>query len=415
MKILVYDPFSGISGDMHMGAMVDLGVPQEYLLESLEALSLEGWSVRFQKDRRSGMTGTRAIVEIKGEEDSHGHTHVHRGLEDIRRIVEESSLTEKVKERSMRMFQLIAEAEAHVHGTDIEKVLFHEVGAVDSILDIVAAAAAIEYLEPDRILSFPPELGGGFVRCAHGLIPVPAPATARILEGLPTLRGAVQKETTTPTGAAILKANVDEFIERASFRVTSTGYGAGSRELRIPNLLRVYLAEEKRETAGDLSIRPPIVSKGSLQRSSPVPPDAVEIDAVMLECNIDDMNPELYDHALKRLYQAGVKEAYITPVQMKKNRPGTVLTVMSVPDELERVKMIMFQETTTAGIREYPVRQTMLERSFETVHTPYGAVRVKKLYYNGRCISKKPEYEEVRALAESQGIPLREIYRSIER
>ncbi len=406
MKTLVYDPFSGISGDMHMGAMVELGVPQEYLLESLEALSLKGWKVSFRREQRGSMTGTRAIVEVEehaevsGHGESHEHGHKHRGLKEIRRIIEDSSLLEGTKRRSMRMFETIAEAEAKVHGMNVDEIHFHEVGALDSIIDIVAAAAAIEYLAPERIISLPPELGGGFVECAHGLIPVPAPATVNILEGVPSKRGAVQKETTTPTGAAILKANVDEFIETASYRTVSTGYGVGSRELKIPNLLRTFIAESG---SGGENTKEPQAE----------PSDAEVTEAVMMECNIDDMNPELYDHVLGLLYRAGAKEAYITPVQMKKNRPGTVLTVMSAHSQRERIQRILFLETTSAGIREYSVRQTMLNRSFDTVETPYGAVRVKHFYYDGECISKKPEYDDVRELAEKHAVPLRTVYGSI--
>jgi hypothetical protein len=409
MKVLVYDPFSGISGDMHMGAMVDLGVPEEYIIETLEALSIPGWSVHFRKEQRGGMAGTRAIVEVEGDAhdhnhehehgQSHAHSHEHRGLKEISEIVEKSSLPKGIKTRSMDMFKVVAEAEAIVHGMPIEEVHFHEVGAIDSIIDIVAAAAAIEYLKPNRIISFPPELGGGFVNCAHGRIPVPAPATTEILSGVPTRRGLVQKETTTPTGAAILKANVNEFVESASFVVTATGYGAGTRELRVPNLLRVFLAE--------------VAGTGLQQVGKDPPGGAEETEALMLECNIDDMNPELYDHVLAKLYGAGVKEAFLTPIQMKKNRPAFILTVMILGKDRARIMELIFRETTTAGIREYPVRQTMLRRNIETLDTEYGQVRVKNLFYDDSCISRKPEYDDLKALAESRNVPLKEIYRSL--
>lgn len=418
MKILVYDPFSGISGDMHIGAMVDLGVPEQHLIDSLNALNLSGWHLDFKQDQRKGISGTRAIVEVDGEHHDHQHSHEHgeshehhthgdqghddgaggdheprhshpqRGLKQIREIVEKSALSLRVKERSMRMFDLIAKAEGKVHRKDPEEVHFHEVGAVDSIVDIVAAAAAIEYLAPDKILSFPPELGGGFVRCAHGNMPVPAPATVEILSGVKSRRGAVQKETTTPTGAAILKANVHEFVETSAYRISRTGYGVGSRDTEIPNVLRVFLAEA--EGSGE-----------------------AETNALMMECNIDDMNPEFYDHVLTTLFKAGVKECYLTPVYMKKNRPGMLLTVMTVHEHREKIREIVFRETTTAGIREYPVKQTMLERSYETVTTEFGEVRVKSLYYRGECISRKPEYDDVKALAEGGKVSLKEIYRSL--
>ncbi len=406
MKILVYDPFSGICGDMHIGAMVDLGVPRQHILDSLKALNLPGWDLEFHADQRKGITGTRAIVTVSEPDHTHEHTHEHshehphRGLREIREIVEGSTLPEAVKHRSMKMFTIIAEAEGKVHGMSPEEVHFHEVGAVDSILDIVAAAVAIEYLAPDKIISFPPELGGGFVECAHGTIPVPAPATVEILAGVKTRRGAVQQETTTPTGAAILKANVNEFVDTSDYTIHKTGYGVGGRDTEIPNVLRVFLAEH--DSAAHVSNEQSSTAQG-----------AEEIDAVMLECNIDDMNPEFYDHVLDALFAAGVKECFLTPVQMKKNRPGMLLTVMTVPNDRAAIKKIMFHETTTAGIREYPVRQTMLKRSFNTTQTPYGEVRVKSLFYDGRCISKKPEYDDVKALAEQSGVSVKDIYRSI--
>ncbi|WP_319475785.1 nickel pincer cofactor biosynthesis protein LarC [Marispirochaeta aestuarii] len=406
MKTLIYDPFSGISGDMHMGAMIDLGVPEEHIIGCLQALNLPGWDIKYRREKRSGISGIRALVQAEGEhphEHSHEHehehhhehehsheyehSHEHRGFKEIKEIIEASPLSDAVKERSLRMFRLIAEAEAKVHGSTIDEVHFHEVGAVDSIVDIVAAAAAIDYLKPDRILSFPPELGGGFVNCAHGRIPVPAPATVEILKGIACRRGAVDKETTTPTGAAILAANVDEFITTGSYTIMNTGYGLGRRELPIPNALRIYLAETDEQ---------PTVT-----------------EALMIECNIDDMNPELYDPVITKLLATGAKEAYLTPVQMKKNRPGTALTVMTTADKRDEILDLIFRETTTGGVREYPVRQTMLERRFETAETQYGSIRLKKFFYKGNCVSCKAEYEEAKALATKHGVSMKEIYRTI--
>jgi hypothetical protein len=371
-----------------MGAMIDLGVPEEHIIESLKALNLPGWNVKFRREKRSGISGIRALVQAEGEHShEHDHPHEHRGLKEITDIIDSSPLSDTVKEHSLRMFRLIAEAEAKVHGSTIDEVHFHEVGAVDSIVDIVAAAAAIEYLKPDRILSFPPELGGGFVNCAHGRIPVPAPATVEILKGTECRRGAVDKETTTPTGAAILATNVDEFITTGSYTIMNTGYGLGRRELPIPNALRVYLAETDEQTT--------------------------VTEALMIECNIDDMNPELYDPVITKLLATGAKEAYLTPVQMKKNRPGTALTVMTTSDLRDEILSLLFRETTTGGVREYPVRQTMLERRFESIETSYGKLQLKKFYHKGKCVSCKPEYDQVRELAARHGVPMKQIYREI--
>lgn len=431
MSILIYDPFAGISGDMHLGAMVDLGVPESYIRESLKTLNLPGWSIDFKREKRMGITGTRALVTAEeGEitspacgdteerpeqaeqalntrqEMKKGPRKVpHRNLKNIREVILSSSLSEGIKERAVKMFTLLGEAEAKVHDTDLDSIHFHEVGAVDSIVDIVAAAACIEYLKPDRILSGPPELGGGFVHCAHGLIPVPAPATVEILAGVPTHSGAVDKETTTPTGAAIIKANVHTFTggpgERTFgevYTITKTGYGVGGRDLPIPNLLRVHLAE-------------PSKSEEAVRFSSTWEPSS---EAVILECNIDDMNPELYEHLLERLFEEGVKDAYLTPLLMKKGRPGTLLTVMTTREEKEQIKEIIFLETTTGGIREYRVDQTMLDRQFSEATTPYGKVRIKRLLLGGKQVSWKAEYEDVRCLALKHKVPMKTIYDTIE-
>jgi pyridinium-3,5-bisthiocarboxylic acid mononucleotide nickel chelatase len=393
MSILIYDPFAGISGDMHLGAMVDLGVPEDYIRENLNALDLPGWSLEFKREKRMGITGTRALVTAKAG-GPNSPDIPHRKLKDIREIILSSSLEEKIKNRAIKMFTLIGEAEAKVHDTDLDSIHFHEVGAVDSIVDIVAAAACIEFLAPEQVLSGPPELGGGFVRCAHGLIPVPAPATVEILAGVPIRSGAVGKETTTPTGAAILKANVHSFTGGPGqmtfgevYSITRTGYGVGGRDLPIPNLLRVYLAE-------------PGVSSD-------------RTGAVMLECNIDDMNPELYEHLLDRLFEEGVKDAYLTPITMKKGRPGTLLTVMTTEEIKERVKGTIFLETTTGGVREYRVDQTMLERRFSETSTPFGKVRIKRLFLAGEQVSWKAEYEDVRRLAVKHKVPMKTIYDTI--
>ena len=256
----------------------------------------------------------------KDSSHDHAHGNGHRNIRDIVTIMNNSSIPVSIKDRAMGMFMAVAEAEAKVHGTSVEEVHFHEVGAVDSILDIVAAAAAIEYLKPDRIISYPPELGGGFVKCAHGTIPVPAPATAEILKDVPVKTGAVNFETTTPTGAAILKTVSDDFITGSSFRILKTGYGAGSRDTEIPNLLRVFLAEEIPSAASDF----------------------YDETAYVMECNIDDMNPEIHGHVMTLLLEAGANDVYMTPVYMKKNRPGTLLSLVVMPEKREIMKGILF-------------------------------------------------------------------------
>ncbi len=406
MRVLMYDPFAGISGDMHIGAMADLGVPKDYMRDALSSLHVSGWSLEFTTDMRKGITGTHAHVHLeeeKHEQHHHGHdhdhehehhehkhekneSHEHRNFGVIRHIIESSHLNDHVKELSLKMFRAVAEAEAKVHNKPIDEVHFHEVGALDSIVDIIAAAVAIDYLKPDRIISTSPELGGGFVHCAHGKIPVPAPATVEILKGIPTRSGAVLKEMTTPTGAAILATVVDEFVTTTDLTFDTIGYGIGSRDTEIPNVLRVYLGEIDESRQESVS---------------------------MIETNIDDMSPEVYTHVSDLLWAAGAKEVYITPVIMKKGRPGNLLSIMSTSEKRDVIYKILFTETTTAGVREYPVKQTMLERSFSVEKTPYGDVRVKKLTYKGAVVSTKPEADDMKRIAVETGMPLKRLYEEL--
>lgn len=302
-------------------------------------------------------------------------------------------MSRQVKDRSMLMFRYIAEAEAKVHGTTVDRIHFHEVGAVDSIVDIVGAAVCLEYLKVDKILSSPVELGGGFVKCAHGTMPVPAPATMEILRNIPVTTGRVDKETTTPTGAAILAANVDEFTGQAKLQVTKVGYGIGHRELSIPNILRVYLGtmEQEQGTAG-----------------------CKKRQAVELTCNVDDMNPEHYDHVMERLFDAGAEEVYITPVLMKKSRPASHLTVLAHPGKQDAISRILFRETTTLGLRIVHMEKAELERRVITRSTRYGDVRLKVAYLDDKVIKYKPEYEDCKQIARKTGLGIQQVCKHIE-
>jgi uncharacterized protein (TIGR00299 family) protein len=386
LTVLIYDPFAGLRGELNIGAMVSLGVPESYFLNIVETLDLQGVDIEFKKEHRQGIEGIRAIVKDNSLQDQHNH----RNLEVINGIIEKSRIPENVKRISLGIFKKLAEAEAKVHGMDIRKVHFHETGAIDSIVDIICAAAAIDYLKPDIIISKPPELGSGFVKCQHGNLPVPPPAVAEILKDVPVSVGNVDHEATTPTGAAILVNLADSFSRRFSGRIIATGYGVGKRNPAIPNVLRVHLIETDEQ---DDSI--------SSQ------------DAMIVTCNIDDMNPELYSNVIKLLFDAGAKDVYMTPVFMKKNRPGTLLTVMVSPEKEKEINEILFLETTTAGVRSHRVKQTMLSRKEVFVETEYGRVRVKELYYNGKCISKKPEYDDLKYAADNNGISLRALYQKI--
>lgn len=387
MKILYYDCFCGISGDMHLGAMIGLGVDPDYLRHELSKLGMDGeFELDVRQGSKMGIAGVKADVVLK----EHGHDHHHhRHLQDIKNIINGSSLNDSVKQKSLAMFDRIARAEAKVHGVPVEEVHFHEVGAVDSIVDIVGAVIALDYLKPDKIMASSVQVGGGFVHCAHGMLPVPGPATAEILSGIPMKTGLVQSETTTPTGAAILAANVSEFTDKISFNIQKTGYGLGTRDFEIPNVLRAYLAE-----AAD-----------STERT----------EQILLETNIDDMNPELYAFAEEKLFEAGALDVYKTPIIMKKGRPAVMLSVLVGAAAEAAVTRVLFRETTSIGLRRIVVGKVMLKREIVLLQTPLGQVRVKKAFLDGELAHAKPEYEDVRRIAAEQNIPIAQAYKEIEK
>ncbi|HOO91077.1 MAG TPA: nickel pincer cofactor biosynthesis protein LarC [Syntrophales bacterium] len=382
--ILYYDCFSGISGDMNLGAMVDLGVDGEYLQEELKKLNLHGYRLNIYRASRKGIAGTKVDVVS----DRH---HDHRKLFDIQQIIEESSLNERVKRWSAEIFMKVAEAEAKVHGTSIDDIHFHEVGAVDSIVDIVGAAICRDTLNADSIQCSPVEVGGGFVDCSHGRLPVPAPATAEILTNVPIRSEGVSSELTTPTGAAIVATFAEEFTVKKDFTILKTAYGIGGRDHEIPNVLRVFMGEMDQNCLRD--------GYGK---------------AVVIETNIDDMNPELYEHVIGRLLTDGAMDAYLTPIIMKKNRPAIQMTVLCGEHDIEKITDIIFRETTTLGIRRYSVERKKMNRSVVAVETPYGRVDVKIGVYNGEVIKLKPEYDQCRKLAEEHHIPLHRVYEIVQ-
>jgi pyridinium-3,5-bisthiocarboxylic acid mononucleotide nickel chelatase len=414
-RILYFDCFSGICGDMTLAALVDLGVPEEHLRSELEKLGLRGWRLRFTPSSKNGIGGTRADVDllptpVKGGSiltsphaavgalgaavgvsgvAARGGSHDHRAYRDIRAMIEASALPDSTKARALAIFGVLAEAEAKVHGTSVEEVGFHEVGAVDSIVDIVGAAICLDYLKPDRVLSSTVELGGGFVKCQHGLIPVPAPAVVELLKGVPVKSGAVMMETTTPTGAAVLAASVDEFTDDKRFRITRTAYGVGHRDAEIPNLLRVMLGE--RDSAR--SAAPGARSEGAA-------------GGRLLECNVDDMSPEFHGYLFERLFSAGADDVWITPIVMKKNRSAVTLSAICGPDKEDDVISAMLRETSTFGLRRSTFNKTSLDRDVRTVATSLGEVRVKTGYLGGAAIKSKPEYEDLKRIADERGMSL---------
>jgi pyridinium-3,5-bisthiocarboxylic acid mononucleotide nickel chelatase len=383
MKIICYDCFSGISGDMNLGAMIDLGVDKSYLIQELNKLNLKGWELIVQKDQRHGITGTKVTVKQTK------HEHAHRHLSDIERIINDSTLDDKTKELSRKIFMKIATAEAYVHGISVDEVHFHEVGAIDSIIDVVGAAICFNALKVDGVHVSTVELGSGFVKCDHGKLPVPAPATAEIIKGIPVKKGGVDFEATTPTGAAILAILGTDFNSELPIKIEKTAYGVGQKDHHdVPNLLRVFLGETTAKTESGH-------------------------DALHLECNIDDMNPELIEYISDRLFKSGASDVFISNIIMKKGRPGIVLNIICETELADTVKNIIFTESTSLGIRTFPFRKDTLVRKFETIQTIYGDVTVKRSFYKEKEVSCKPEYDECRQIASEKGIPVKEVYNNI--
>ena len=384
MRILYYDCFAGISGDMNLGAMIDLGVDAEYLEKELQKLNIKGFHLNVTKDLRRGISGTKVEVIVENPDNEK-----HRHLKHVEEIINSSTLSETVKANALKIFKLIAVAEAKVHNIEIQRVHFHEVGALDSIADIVGAAICLDILKVDKVLSSPIQLGGGTVKCAHGIMPVPAPATALIVENVPVKLGLVQHEATTPTGAAILVATVDEFTEQINFKVTKTAYGIGHRDIsEVPNILRLYLSDTETSASG-----------------------IIEEKAIMLECNIDDMNPERYDFILEQLFAAGANDVWTDSIIMKKSRPANKLSVLCKPEKTAEMKSIIFNHSTTIGLREYAVKKSMLERIEKIIETKYGKVRVKQSIYNGKVVRSKPEFDDCKTIALQEKISLEEVER----
>ncbi|MBI5587812.1 MAG: nickel pincer cofactor biosynthesis protein LarC [Deltaproteobacteria bacterium] len=381
MKLLYFDCPMGISGDMCLGALIDLGVDFKTILRELKKLPVDKIDIRLGKELRHSITGTTFRVNIR-------ESHHHRTFREIRGIIKKSALTPEVKDLSIKIFGIIAVAEGRIHGVVPDQVHFHEVGAMDSIIDIVGASVAITSLKADKIIASPVPLGSGWADTMHGRIPIPAPATVEILKGVPVAASNVPFELTTPTGAAILKAVVDDYGPMPSMVIERTGYGAGKKDFKeSANLLRVMTGETGGKTSG-------LEDTESL---------------TVVETNIDDMSPQVSGYLMERLFSAGARDVFFTPVQMKKSRPGVLLTVLA--DAVHKMKIIdmIFEESTSIGIRCYPVERHCLERKTVKVKTPWGPVSVKISLRGGRAVNAQPEYEECRLLAEKKKVPLKKV------
>jgi uncharacterized protein (TIGR00299 family) protein len=392
---------------MALGAFADLGVDTALIQAGLEKLGLEGWKLDFRREERCGIFGTRAVVSVddhvhhdhehehehKHEHDhdhehKHGHDHGHHSWKEIRALIEAAPLPAGAKRRALAIFTRIAGAESQVHGVPVEDVAFHEVGALDSIIDIVGTAVCLDLLQPDRITCSELELGGGTVHCAHGELPVPAPATLILCRGLPVRTGGFRQEMTTPTGAAIAAASADAFTGGGAFTELKTGYGIGTRRLDKPNVLRISLREEAVE-------------------SSPGKPWITE-ELVLIETNIDDMTGEALGFLMESLFAGGALDVTLSPCVMKKSRPGTVVSVLAPggPDKLDALREILFRRSSAAGFRETPVRRLSLHREEERLGTPWGEAGKKTVFLGGEALGSKFEYEDRARIARERGISL---------
>ena len=380
MKLAYFDCFSGISGDMTLGALVDAGCPVEHLRSELRGLQVPGWELSAEKVWKNGMAATSVTVTAEDRQK-------HRSLNTILEIVESSKLAGPVCDRARAIFTKLGEAEARVHDVPLEKIHFHEVGAVDAIVDIVGACIGFHFLGLEKFACSALNVGGGTVKMAHGTLPVPAPATANLLQGKPTYSNGVPKELVTPTGAAMVATLCDSFGPQPAMSVAAIGYGAGTADLEgQPNVLRIMIGEEAEKT---------------------VPGFAEEI--AVIEANLDDMNPQIYGYFLERALAAGALDVYTTPVQMKKNRPGTLLTVLCTPQDTHTLMSLIFAETTTFGARTYRAARRTLPREFVSVSTDFGEVRIKISRMNGRILHVAPEYDDCRRLAVEKNVPLQRV------
>lgn len=386
-----FEMFSGISGNMVLGALIDLGLDPKSLESELNKLGLQNeYEIKIEKVSRSHIGGTYVDVHLHDHEHEHDHAHDHahdhdhhgRNLEDINKIIETSELSRTIKEKSKTIFLNLAKAEAKVHRTEINEIHFHEVGAVDAIVDIVGSVTGLELLGIDRIYASSINTGQGYVIAAHGKLPVPAPATMELLKNVPTYSSGTEKELTTPTGAAIITSLSAYFGPKPLMRVEKVGYGAGTYEIEIPNLLRINVGN---------------VEQGSKKMK-------------VVETNIDDMNPQFYEYIMEKLFEKGALDVYFTPIQMKKNRPATKISVIVDAENLFKINEILLKETTTLGVRIFDIEREIVDRKIKEVETQFGKVKVKVGILDGKTVNIAPEYEECKKIAKEKGLPIKTVY-----
>lgn len=379
MKALYFDLIGGASGDMILGAMVDAGLSIDKLKELLSGLNLKEFDIQAKIVDKNGFTATKVDVLVTEQPPE-------RHLKEIKDIIQKSSLPPAVQNRALQIFERIAKTEATIHNKSIDQVHLHELGGTDTIIDITGTLLALDHLEISKIYASPVPLGKGFIKGAHGQIPLPSPATTSLLKGIPIYGRDIDAELVTPTGAALLAELVDDFGPAPPMVLETVGYGAGGRDLPIPNLLRVFIGE---------------ISSS----------DSATLDHLaVLETNLDDLNPEIYPYVIESLFAAGALDVTLTPIQMKKNRPGTQIQVLCEPSMMDSMRSILFRETTTLGIKQILVDRYSLPRTIQEVETPYGKIRVKIAEISPNIKKISPEFEDCRRAAQEHGIPITDIY-----
>jgi uncharacterized protein (TIGR00299 family) protein len=378
MKTLYFDCFAGASGDMILGALVAAGVDKAKLLEQLSLLKIDGFAVDFVTVEKSGLSALHVRVQT-------AHEHKHRHLSHIRTIIQDSQLSDSVKQRALAIFTRLAEAEAKVHNEPVEHVHFHEVGALDAIVDVVGAAICFDLLEVDHFVCSPIHVGSGTVEMAHGRFPVPPPAVTELLKGVPFYSTDLKGELLTPTGAAIITTVCNEYGPIPQMRIEYTGYGAGTREYeKFPNVLRVMIGELVSDSETDEKLW-------------------------MIETNLDDISSQILGYVMERAFELGARDCYFTAVQMKKNRPGVLLSILTEENRKSELMDLVFTETTTLGVRTYEVTRRALDREMVKVETLYGLIDVKVAKLNGRVVNEMPEFEQCREAAQKAGVALKEV------
>jgi pyridinium-3,5-bisthiocarboxylic acid mononucleotide nickel chelatase len=390
VRTLYLDCFAGVSGDMFIGALIDCGLDFEHLQSELKRLEVGGYELNLTRVDRSGISASKFDVHLSDEHHHHHHNHHHidhRSLSEIKRLITTSSLSDRIKDRAETLFQRIGEAEAKIHNIPIESVHFHEVGAIDSIVDIVGACVGLDALKIERVISSPLHVGSGTFKCAHGTYPVPGPATAQLLQGVPIYSKEIEGELVTPTGAAIISTFASSYGPIPMMQIERIGYGAGTRTYpKFPNVLRAII--------------------GQLQEDADQTPTTVAV----IEANIDDLNAQIFGHLMEKALTEGALDIFYTPVQMKKNRPGVLVTVLCKPEDRDRMIDIVFKETTTLGVRYRSEQREILQREHVTVETKYGPINIKiSRARDGSVVNYAPEFDDCRAAADLHKVAIRDV------